>query len=204
MQNSIAKHNAVDWKAVDKNRIELLPELLAQRGLVLPSGKADTPLKVGDGSLWDEKQLEHLSRVWHRLTPWPDTCQGLNLLNKRFKTAALSNTYNALMKHMVAHGSIPFTEVYTADMFESFKPNPKVYLGAAAKMGVKSEECALVAAHLSDLKAAKAQGYYAIYVERPWEEKNPELKEEEIPDLWIKEGENGFVTVAKRLGIQAD
>jgi 2-haloacid dehalogenase len=87
-------------------------------------------------------------------------------------------------------------------MFQSFKPNPKVYLGAAEKMGVKPEECGLVAAHLSDLKSAKACGFYTIYVDRPLEEKNPELREENIPDMWIKEDEDGFVTLAERLGIQ--
>jgi 2-haloacid dehalogenase len=86
-------------------------------------------------------------------------------------------------------------------MFQSFKPDPKVYLGAAGKMGVKPEECGLVAAHLYDLKAAKACGFYTIYVERPLEEKNPELRDENIPDIWIKESEDGFVTVAERFEI---
>ena len=87
-------------------------------------------------------------------------------------------------------------------MFHSFKPDPKVYLGAAEKMGVKPEECGLVAAHLSDLKGAKACGFYTIYVGRPLEEKNLELREENIPDIWIKEDEYGLVTLAERLGIQ--
>ena len=87
-------------------------------------------------------------------------------------------------------------------MFQSFKPNPKVYLGAAEKMGVKPEKCGLVAAHLSDLKGAKACGFYTIYIDRPLEEKNRELREENIPDMWIKEDEDWFVTLAERLGIQ--
>jgi 2-haloacid dehalogenase len=157
---------------------------------------------VGEGSLWDESQLKHLGLVWHRLTPWPDTCRGLDLLNKQFSTVTLSNAYNDLIEHMVAHSSIPFTHIYTADMFQSFKPNPKVYLGAAEKMGVKPEECGLVAAHLNDLKGAKACGFYTIYVERPLEEKNPELREENIPDMCINEDEEGLVTLAERLGIQ--
>ena len=81
-------------------------------------------------------------------------------------------------------------------------PNPRVYLGAAEKMGVKSEECGLVAAYLGDLKGAKACGFYTIYVDRPLEEKNPELREEIIQNMWIKEDEDGFVTLAERLGIQ--
>ena len=69
-------------------------------------------------------------------------------------------------------------------------------------MGVKPEECALVAAHLNDLKGAKACGFYTIYVERPFEEKSPELREEIFPDMWIKEDEDGFISLAERLGIQ--
>ncbi|KAE9364153.1 HAD-like protein [Stipitochalara longipes BDJ] len=202
VRSSIATHGTVDWRAVDKDRVELLPKLLARRGLIIPREDASTSeLQVGAGSLWDASQLKHLGRIWHRLTPWPDTCRGLDLLNRKFSTVTLSNTYKELLETLVARSSIPFTGIYSADMFQSFKPNPKVYLGAAEKMGVKPEECALVAAHLSDLKGAKACGFYTIYVERPLEEKNPELREENIPDMWIKENEDGFVTLAERLGI---
>ena len=92
--------------------------------------------------------------------------------------------------------------VYAAEMFQSFKPDPKVYLGAAKKIGVRPEECALVTAHIFDLKGAKACGFYTIYIERPSEEKNPELRDENISDMVIKENEGGFVTLAERLGIQ--
>lgn len=205
VSDSKAKHNRVDWKAVDEYRFEALHKLLAQLGLIIPredSGASN--LGIEEGSLWDESQLKELVLVWHRLPPWPDTCRGLELLNEQYSTVTLSNTYNELMKTLVAHSNIPFKHVYTSDMFESFKPNPKVYLGAAEKMGVRPEECGLVAAHLNDLKGAKACGFYAIYVERPLEEKTPKLREENIPDLQIKEDENGFVTLAERLGIQVD
>jgi 2-haloacid dehalogenase len=187
---------------VDKDRIELLPKLLAKRGLIIPRKDDSTSeLQVGEGSLWTEAQLKHLGLVWHRLTPWPDTCRGLDLLNKKFSTVALSNTYNDLLQHLVAHSSIPFTHNYSSDMFQSYKPNSKVYLGAAEKLGVKPEECGLVAAHLGDLKGAKACGFYAIYVDRPLEEKNPELREENIPDIVVKEDEDGLITLAERLGV---
>lgn len=115
----------------------------------------------------------------------------------------LSNTYNDLMKSLVAYSSLPFTHAFTSDMFHSYKPSPAVYLGAAEKMGVKPEECGLVAAHLSDLKGAKACGFFAIYVERALEEKSPGLREEGIPDLVIKEDEDGFVALAEKLGIRS-
>ncbi|KAL9085041.1 MAG: hypothetical protein Q9165_007782 [Trypethelium subeluteriae] len=205
VKDSIAKHGNVQWREVDKHRVELLHTLLAHRGLIIPREDASTSkLHVKEGSLWNESQLRDLGLVWHRLPPWPDTCRGLDLLNRQFSTVTLSNTYNDLLEHLVAHSNIPFTHVYTSDTFQSYKPNPKVYLGAAEKMGVKPEECALVAAHLNDLKAAKACGFYAVYVERPLEEKTPELREENIPDMSIKEDEDGFITLAERLGIQAE
>ncbi len=70
-------------------------------------------------------------------------------------------------------------------------------------MGLKPEECALVAAHLDDLKAAQECGFSTIYVERPQEERRPELKGEGMPDIWVGEGEGGFVEVARRLGVEA-
>ena len=143
-----------------------------------------------------------LSLVWHRLPPWPDTCRGLELLNEQFSTVTLSNTYQELMESLVVHSSIPFQHVYTSEMFHSFKPNPKVYLEAAEKMGVKPEECGLVAAHLFDLKGAKACGFYTIYVDRLLEEKHPELRKENIPDMIIQQSENGFLTLAERLGVK--
>ena len=203
VSGSIAKHSSVQWRAVDKYRLESLHTLLAHRGLIiLREDASSSELHVKEGSLWDESQLKHLGLVWHRLPPWPDTCRGLDLLNRQFSTVTLRNSYNDLLEYLVAHSSIPFTHIYSADMFQSFKPNPKVYLGAAEKMGVKPEECALVAAHLNDLKAAKACGFYAIYVDRPLEEKTPDLREENIPDIWIKEDEDGFVALAEHLGIQ--
>ena len=157
---------------------------------------------VHDGSLWDEPQLQELNLVWHRLDPWPDTCKGIQELNRQFYTCTLSNGNLSLLNDMVAHAKVEFTHVYSAEMFQSYKPSPKVYLGAAEKMGLKPEECALVAAHLDDLKAAKSNGFSTIYVERPLEERRPELKDEDIVDIWVKENEDGFVTAAERLGIQ--
>lgn len=106
---------------------------------------------------------------------------------------------------MVSNAGMPFTHVYSAEMFQSYKPSPKVYLGAAAKMGITPEECCLVAAHLDDLKAAKGNGFSTCYVERPLEERHLAMREEEgIVDVWVKEEEEGFVEAARKLGIDAD
>lgn len=168
----------------------------------MPRDDKTPDLLVHDGSLWDEPALQELNLVWHRLEPWKDTCKGIDQLNRKFKTCTLSNGNMSLLEDMVKNGKMPFTHIYSAEMFNSYKPSPKVYLGAAEKMGLKPEECCMVAAHLDDLKYAKSNGFSTVYVERPDEERYLELRNEEgIADVWVKEDEDGFVIAAERLGI---
>lgn len=202
----IAKDPSKAWKTVDQHHLEALHEILTSHGLIFPRSDTSTPDElVHDGSLWDEPQLQHLNLVWHRLQPWPDTNAGLAALNKGgFATCTLSNGNLSLLQDMVSNGGMPFTHVYSAEMFQSYKPSPKVYLGAAEKMGLKPEECCLVAAHLDDLKAAKSNGFSTVYVERPLEERHPELAEEGFVDVWVKEDEDGFVDAARKIGLTVD
>jgi 2-haloacid dehalogenase len=181
------------YKTVDQHHLDSLREILSARGLVVDSSNA----------LWDEDKVVKLSLVWHYLDPWTDTVQGIAMLNKKFNTATLSNGNVSLLTDMVAYGKMPFTHIYSAEMFQSYKPSPKVYLGAAEKMGLKPEECMMVAAHLDDLKHAKSNGFRTLYVERPREERYPEmLKEEGIVDVFVKMDEDGFVAAAEKLGIE--
>lgn len=104
----------------------------------------DTPANlVHDGSLWDEHQIEDLSMVWHRLDPWPDTCRGIQELNRLCWTCTLSNGNLTLLNDLVKHGKMEFTHVFSAEMFQSYKPNRKVYLGAAEKLGLQPDECVM-------------------------------------------------------------
>ncbi|XTI88111.1 hypothetical protein V2W45_1487784 [Cenococcum geophilum] len=72
---------------------------------------------------------------------------------------------------------------------------------------LEAPECAMVAGHLSDLKAGKSNGLRAIYVEMPSEEDwSDELvknaRTEGWVDLWIPAGQEGFVTMVERLGVE--
>ena len=93
--------------------------------------------------------------IWHRLAPWPDTCAGLRALGEQgYATCTLSNGNLSLLQDMVAAAAMPFTHLFSAEMFQSYKPSPRVYLGAAERMGLRPGQCALVAAHLSLWAAA--------------------------------------------------
>ena len=56
--------------------------------------------------------------------------------------------------------------IISAELFQSYKPNPKVYLGAAALLDLKPEEVCLVAAHVGDLVAARQAGLKTAYLVR--------------------------------------
>lgn len=198
----LANDSSKAWKSVDEHHLESLRDILTQRGLVFPRVD-DTPDNlVHDGSLWDEQQIRDLALIWHRLNPWPDTCRGIQELNRLFWTCTLSNGNLSLLNDMAAYARMEFTHIFSAEMFQSYKPSPKVYLGAAEKLGLKPEECCMVAAHLGDLKAAKSNGFRTVYVERPLEERDPDMVNEGFVDVWVKEDEDGFVTAAERLGVQ--
>jgi 2-haloacid dehalogenase len=123
-------------------------------------------------------------------------------------TATLSNGNIALLSDLKTHGNLDFTHILSAELFGSYKPSPKVYLGAVEKLGLQPNECAMVAAHLGDLRAAKDLGLQAIYIERPgeedWSVKEVEKASDEgWVDLWVSQGvgSRGLITMAERLGV---
>jgi 2-haloacid dehalogenase len=116
-----------------------------------------------------EEEKDHWNRVWHRLTPWPDSVEGLTRLKKHFVIATLSNGNVSLLVEMAKFGGLPWDTVFGSDVFHHFKPDREVYLGAADFLSCKPGEVMMVAAHPDDLKAAQACGLKAGFVPRPLE-----------------------------------
>ena len=54
-----------------------------------------------------EEEIVHLNKAWHRLTPWPDSVEGLTRLKKKFIIGTLSNGNNGLLVHMAKHAGLP-------------------------------------------------------------------------------------------------
>jgi 2-haloacid dehalogenase len=180
------------FKNIDEHHCEALTSLLAEHSV---------------SDLYTDKEIREMSLIWHFLDPWPDSSSGLGLLNQKVSTATLSNGNQSLLSDLASHGSLPYTHIISAEDFKAYKPHPSVYLGAAKKLGLKPEECALVAAHLGDLQAAKKCGFQAIYIDRPQEESwKKEMVEEARGsgwvDMWVEQGEGGFLEVARRFGIE--
>jgi len=147
----------------------------------------------------DETQRDHLNRVWHRLTPWPDTVPGLTRLKRRFVIGPLSNGNFALLTDMAKHAGLPWDVNLSCELYRAYKPQPETYLGAAGLLGLAPAETMLVAAHYSDLQAARGCGLLTAYVHRPREfgdKPKADLPADPKVDLVV----NDFEELASRLG----
>jgi 2-haloacid dehalogenase len=144
------------WTGLDDLHRATLDELLGE--FDVPDASADVRAE--------------LVLAWHRLDPWPDSVAGLTRLKERYVIASLSNGNVALLVDMAKYGGLPWDTVLSAELFGHYKPDAEVYDGAARLLGLPPEEVMMVAAHTSDLAAARARGLRTAYVHRP-DEKGP-------------------------------
>ena len=115
---------------------------------------------------------------WQLLEPWPDVRAGMTRIREKAMTAALSNTDMRTAITLFKRADIGMDAIVAAEMFGAFKPDPRVYLGALAYLGVRPQEAAMVASHPYDLEAAAALGLGTIFVSRPLEYGDPALAHE--------------------------
>ncbi|MDP6390080.1 MAG: haloacid dehalogenase type II [Alphaproteobacteria bacterium] len=115
----------------------------------------------------DENEAEFVTDAWYRLDPWPDAVGGLTRLRTRFALSTLSNADFAGMVAMSKRAGLPWDCVLTADVVQTYKPDPKVYQMAIRLLG--GEEPAkvmLVAAHNYDLAEAQSHGMRTAFIPR--------------------------------------
>lgn len=116
-----------------------------------------------------ESEKRHLNKVWHRLRPWPDAVAGLTRLKQGFTICSLSNGNVGLLANMAKAGGLPWDCILSAELFRKYKPHPDVYLGVADVFDIGPGQVLMVAAHQSDLDAARDCGLQTAYIERPLE-----------------------------------
>ncbi len=148
----------------------------------------------------DAAELEHLTRIWHRLRPWPDSVAGLTRLKRRFIIAPLSNGNLALLVNLSKFAGLPFDTVFGSDMPRRYKPDPEVYLGACAILGLRPGQVMMAAAHNYDLAAARALGLKTGFFVRPTEYgpgQTKDIKAESNWDIIAQDVED----LARQLGV---
>lgn len=132
---------------------------------------------------FDEPARAALNHAWERLPPWPDSVAGLAAIRRIMPVASCSNGSIALMVALARFAGLTWDAILGADIARGYKPDPKVYRAAAATLGLQPEEVLMVAAHNSDLAAARDAGLRTAFVARP-DEKGPGKGESRPESDW--------------------
>jgi 2-haloacid dehalogenase len=173
-----AKGLEVDWVAfADAWRGRYYPSMDRVRNSERPWTKLDDLHRESLDALiaefgiagLEEDEIDHFNRAWHRLDPWPDCVEGLTRLKRNFVLATLSNGNVALIVNMAKRAGLPWDAILGAELARHYKPDPEAYLRTAAYLGLRPDQCLMVAAHNADLVAASALGLRTAMVPRPTE-----------------------------------
>src|ERR1700674_847903 len=148
---------------------------------------------------FDEAAREELTQAWERLPAWPDSVAGLARLAERFRVVTLSTGNRSQQTALVQFAGLPFQRLLSAEDFSHYKPDPEVYLGAAAALDLEPDQVMMVAAHKGDLRAAQSTGLRAAFVERPLE-KGPRGGADLLPDPAADVQATDFMDLADQLG----
>jgi 2-haloacid dehalogenase len=196
-----------DWSAfADSWRAGYAPAMDRVRRGDLPWTRIDDlhrmilgDLLAGAGIAVSDEHIDELNRAWHRLDPWPDTVPGLTRLKEKFIITTLSNGNLSLLTNMAKRAGLPWDCVISAELFHHYKPDPQAYLGCADLLDVPPDELMLVAAHSSDLRAARDAGLMTAYVDRPLEF-GPNRPAQKVEDGEFNYTATDFLNLADQLG----
>nr|WP_145545633.1 haloacid dehalogenase type II [Variovorax boronicumulans] len=147
------RSGALGWTLIDDLHRLILDEILPRFGL----------------QAMPQEERRQLNKAWHRLDPWPDVLTGLARLKRHYTICTLSNGNIALLTNMAKRAGLPWDCILSAEVFRAYKPDPATYLGVARVFDLPPGEVMLVAAHHSDLAAARACGLQTAYIERSLE-----------------------------------
>jgi len=209
MAFNAARGLSVDWaRFADEWRAGYAPSMDRVRRGELPWTNIDALHRMVLDTLLEKYRItdlseadkEHLNRVWHRLTAWPDAVAGLTRLRARYVLATLSNGNVALLTNMAKYAGLPWDCILSGELMKHYKPDPEVYQTAASLLGLRPEQVMMVAAHKGDLRAAQAVGLQTAFVPRPMEH-GPERTPDLTPDPAFTVHAVDFNDLAAKLGV---
>lgn len=124
-------------------------------------------------AMW-EYSREYLESYYSKytVTPKPGLYDLLTYLRRKgYKLAVASSTKRAKVEHNLVSANVRsyFDVVIAGDMVERSKPEPDIYLRAAAELGVQPEECCALEDSRNGLLSAHAAGMQVIMVPDLWQ-----------------------------------
>ena len=127
----------------------------------------------------------------------PEVKSALSLLKKEgYKLVSFTNSSNEGVKNQFENAGLSeyFDERLSIEDVGKFKPFSDTYAWGSHKMGVKPEECMLIAAHGWDVAGALWAGWRAAFISRPGQQLFPLAPKTEIVESDLKKAANVLVT----------
>lgn len=211
MAGEFAKSRGIseaDWDQFARDWRNLYqPSMEKVRTGELPFTKLDTLHRMNLGDIADKygfgdlpnEDLDELNLVWHRLSPWPDSVEGLTMLKSRYIIGTHSNGNIALMVNMAKNGGLPWDVILGAEVVRQYKPVPETYDRCCDALDLSPAEVMMTAAHNNDLAAAKARGLKTGFIPRPDEYGPGQTTDLEPSDDWDIVATD-FVDLARKMG----
>jgi 2-haloacid dehalogenase len=111
-------------------------------------------------------RFHQLAQFGSRLEPFPDTAAAMERLASRRAIVALTNAGSAQAFAMSAHARLRWTTLISAQVVQTYKPDPRTYSYAITQLDLDPGKTLFVAAHPWDLDAAAGHGFRTAYVDR--------------------------------------
>ena len=159
--------NAWTWRAV-RTVQRLKPPTLNMFGHYRAT--LDDILEEFEIDAVSDAEKSQLTMAYYEMVAWPDSAEGHARLRQKFVLTAL--TIQTLAMIIGASRRTPFHWdcIIACEMLGCYKPDPQAYRRAAELLALKPSQLLMVAAHNSDLLAAKAEGFRTAFITRPIEQ----------------------------------
>ncbi|RLJ67176.1 2-haloacid dehalogenase [Lacinutrix venerupis] len=140
-------------------------------------------------SISEEEARNNIVNSLRGLPAHPEVKEALSQLKKDgYKLVSFTNSSNEGVKKQFESAGLTeyFEERLSVEDIGKFKPFTDTYTWAARKMGVKPEECMLIAAHGWDVAGAVWAGWRAAFISRPGQQLFPLAPRTEIVESDLK------------------
>ncbi|AUC82764.1 haloacid dehalogenase type II [Lacinutrix sp. Bg11-31] len=145
----------------------------------------------------EEEARKVIIEAMQNLPAHPEVKTALTELKKAgYTLVAFTNSSNEGLKKQFENAGLTdyFDERLSVEDSGKFKPFTNTYVWGANKMGVKLEECMLIAAHGWDVAGALWAGWRAAFVSRPGQQIFPLAPKTEIEESDLKKVADILVT----------
>jgi 2-haloacid dehalogenase len=147
--------------------------------------------------------VDHMSLVkstWHHLKAFAGAPEAINRLRTRYTVVVLTIlNWESIVSSSKAAG-VQWDGILSCEFLGYYKPSLQAYIKGAGLLGLKPAEAMMVAAHESDLMAARAAGMHTAFVNVPEEDKDFEgFERPDKTDFDIEARD--FETLCKKLQV---